>query len=146
MVSGWVRSANSSKNIDTEAYVNQGGTSFGLSCVVKYSDGTQQDVRVNADPYNTGWQYVSLLVRPDAGKSISSIAVYCSYDYNSGTAYFENLSLKAVAGESYAYNDKSAVTNVNTKFGSTVNTYASDGYRLTGQSVRGRGQSIDRGA
>ena len=142
MVSGWVRSANSSKNIDTEAYVNQGGTSFGLSCVVKYSDGTQQDVRVNADPYNTGWQYVSLLVRPDAGKSISSIAVYCSYDYNSGTAYFENLSLKAVAGESYAYNDKSAVTNVNTKFGSTVNTYASDGYRLTGQSVRGRGQSI----
>ena len=76
MVSGWVRSSSSLKTVDTEAYVNTGGASFGMSCVVTYTDGLKQDVRVNADPNNTDWQYVSLLVRPDAAKTISGIAVY----------------------------------------------------------------------
>lgn len=142
MVSGWVRSSSSLKTIDTEAYVNTGGASFGMSCVVTYTDGLKQDVRVNADPNNTDWQYVSLLVRPDAAKTISGIAVYCSYDYNKGIAYFDNLSLKAVAGESYIYNDQNAVTRVDTPFGSTVNSYDSNGYRLSNQSVNGRGQSV----
>ena len=142
MVSGWVRSSSSLKTVDTEAYVNTGGASFGMSCVVTYTDGLKQDVRVNADPNNTDWQYVSLLVRPDAAKTISGIAVYCSYDYNKGTAYFDNLSLKAVAGESYTYNDQNAVTRVDTPFGSTVNSYDSNGYRLSNQSVNGRGQSV----
>ena len=142
MVSGWVRSSSSVKTVDTEAYVNTGGASFGMSCVVTYTDGLKQDVRVNADPNNTDWQYVSLLVRPDAAKTISGIAVYCSYDYNKGTAYFDNLSLKAVAGESYTYNDQNAVTRVDTPFGSTVNSYDSNGYRLSNQSVNGRGQSV----
>lgn len=84
----------------------------------------------------------SLLVRPDAAKTISGIAVYCSYDYNKGIAYFDNLSLKAVAGESYIYNDQNAVTRVDTPFGSTVNSYDSNGYRLSNQSVNGRGQSV----
>lgn len=68
--------------------------------------------------------------------------MYCSYDYNKGIAYFDNLSLKAVAGESYTYNDQNAVTRVDTPFGSTVNSYDSNGYRLSNQSVNGRGQSV----
>lgn len=34
-----------------------------MSCVVTYTDGLKQDVRVNADPNNTDWQYV-LAARP----------------------------------------------------------------------------------
>ncbi|MDD2267980.1 MAG: RHS repeat-associated core domain-containing protein [Eubacteriales bacterium] len=131
MLSGWVISPNSTSNIDTEMYENIGGSTFGLSCIVRYEDGTTKDVRVNANPLITDWQYISLMYYID--KPISRITMFCSFDMNSGYAYFDNISLRAVSGSRYEYNSDNYLTKVYGDNGVITNTY--DNSKLISQTT-----------
>ncbi len=57
------------------------------------------------------WQCaVGTIVPKESGKTIRRIIVYCAFDHNSGTARFDNLSLRQEPVQTYAYNADGNVT------------------------------------
>ena len=53
-----------------------------------------------------------------SGKTVRKIIIYCAYDYNSGTAWFDNISLRQEPVQTYTYNEKgnlSAATQTDTR-------------------------------
>lgn len=45
-----------------------------------------------------------------SGKTVKNIHIYCAYDYNSGTAWFDNISLRQEPVQTYRYDEKGNVT------------------------------------
>ena len=45
-----------------------------------------------------------------SGKTVKNIHIYCAYDYNSGTAWFDNISLRQEPVQTYRYDGKGNVT------------------------------------
>ena len=57
------------------------------------------------------WQCaVGTIVPKQSGKTIRRITVYCAFDHNSGTARFDNLSLRQEPVQTYSYNADGNVT------------------------------------
>ena len=57
------------------------------------------------------WQCaVGTIVPKQSGKTIRRIIVYCAFDHNSGTARFDNLSLRQEPVQTYSYNADGNVT------------------------------------
>ena len=57
------------------------------------------------------WQCaVGTIVPKESGKTIRRIIVYCAFDHNSGTARFDNLSLRQEPVQTYSYNADGNVT------------------------------------
>lgn len=85
---------------------------FGLIAEIFYvgvSEPEQQSV-----PFSwatADWQCaVGTIVPKESGKTIRRIIVYCAFDHNSGTARFDNLSLRQEPVQTYSYNADGNVT------------------------------------
>lgn len=123
---------------------------FALKAVVHYA-GTDQitTTYIPFDDENTEWQFVSGMVSSELinGRyySISSIDVYCCYDYNINTAYFDNISLVKDTNcvTQYSYNDYGYVSNVTGSDGQGVSYgYESNGVDV-GQVSSTNGKKLD---
>ena len=67
-----------------------------------------------------------------SGKTVKNIHIYCAYDYNSGTAWFDNISLRQEPVQTYAYNAKGNVSSVTqSDIATERGEYASNGVDLT---------------
>ncbi len=67
-----------------------------------------------------------------SGKTVKNIHIYCAYDYNSGTAWFDNISLRQEPVQTYAYNAKGNVSSVTqSNIATEKGEYASNGVDLT---------------
>ena len=57
------------------------------------------------------WQCaVGTIVPKQSGKTVSHINVYCAYDFNSGTVWFDNIALRQEPVQTYRYDEKGNVT------------------------------------
>lgn len=52
----------------------------------------------------------STIVPKRSGKTVKNIHIYCAYDYNSGTAWFDNISLRQEPVQTYRYDEKGNMT------------------------------------
>lgn len=67
-----------------------------------------------------------------SGKTVKNIHIYCAYDYNSGAAWFDNISLRQEPVQTYAYNAKGNVSSVTqSDIATEKGEYASNGVDLT---------------
>ena len=67
-----------------------------------------------------------------SGKTVKNIHIYCAYDYNSGTAWFDTISLRQEPVQTYAYNAKGNVSSVTqSDIATEKGEYASNGVDLT---------------
>ena len=67
-----------------------------------------------------------------SGKTVKNIHIYCAYDYNSGTAWFDNIALRQEPVQTYAYNAKGNVSSVTqSDIATEKGEYASNGVDLT---------------
>ncbi|MDR1410144.1 MAG: DNRLRE domain-containing protein [Oscillospiraceae bacterium] len=83
---------------------------------------------VEYNPFSTSWQYLQTTFTLD--KDVENLTLYCSYDYQLGTAYFDGIQLykesSAVAEDSTVANDsdensvKTSVTQSNDSHGNSI--------------------------
>lgn len=142
VISGWAKadSANSSY-VSLDANNQYSQPVFALKAVVHYAGIAQTTTTyIPFDDNNTGWQFTTGVVYAEAQdnnnkyRRISSIDVYCCYDYNINTAYFDSISVVKDANcvTHYEYNDYGYVSNVTSSDGNGVQyTYASNGVDIT---------------
>ena len=110
LLSGWAQADYAAPNAALEF---DGSTRyFGLIAEIFYvgvSDPERQSV-----PFSwatADWQCaVGTIVPKQSGKTIRRIIVYCAFDHNSGTARFDNLSLRQEPVQTYSYNADGNVT------------------------------------
>lgn len=132
ILSGWVKVIDSEIVPETEPFTQ---SSCGYSVVVYYSDGTNEEFRINANTYNVGeWQYVSRVVTlKDTTAKVNSIVVYCSYDYNKTNSYvlFDEINFSEASISKYTYNERGQVVDLKTDFSNESYMYCGDNYPLT---------------
>ena len=68
-------------------------TIFSLSAVIKYTDGTEETHSANFSPCTDEWQPATVQFSKEEFKEIESLFVRCNYNYNVGTAYFDDIRL-----------------------------------------------------
>ena len=85
---------------------------FGLIAEIIYTDtSTAETQSVPFEWSSTDWQCsVGTIVPKRSGKTVKNIHIYCAYDYNSGTAWFDNISLRQEPVQTYRYDEKGNVT------------------------------------
>ena len=71
---------------------------FRLRAVVKYYDSTYreygtEEFTADFSPCTEEWQFASVQFAKSKYRTIQYIRVYCDYDYNSGTVYFDDIQL-----------------------------------------------------
>ena len=110
LLSGWAQADYAAPNAALE--FGSGTRYFGLIAEIFYvgvSEPEQQSV-----PFSwatADWQCaVGTIVPKESGKTIRRIIVYCAFDHNSGTARFDNLSLRQEPVQTYSYNADGNVT------------------------------------
>ena len=110
LLSGWAQADYAAPNAALE--FGSGTRYFGLIAEIFYvgvSDPERQSV-----PFSwatADWQCaVGTIVPKESGKTIRRIIVYCAFDHNSGTARFDNLSLRQEPVQTYSYNADGNVT------------------------------------
>lgn len=69
---------------------------FRLRAVLKYNDAAYQEYgteEFTADfsPCTEEWQFASVQFSKSKYRILDKISIYCDYDYNTGTAYFDNV-------------------------------------------------------
>ena len=110
LLSGWAQADYAAPNAALE--FGSGTRYFGLIAEIFYegvSDPERQSV-----PFSwatADWQCaVGTIVPKQSGKTVRRIIVYCAFDHNSGTARFDNLSLRQEPVQTYSYNADGNVT------------------------------------
>ena len=110
LLSGWAQADYAAPNAALE--FGSGTRYFGLIAEIFYvgvDDPERQSV-----PFSwatADWQCaVGTIVPKQSGKTIRRIIVYCAFDHNSGTARFDNLSLRQEPVQTYSYNADGNVT------------------------------------
>ena len=84
---------------------------FGLIAEITYSDNTSEWQSVPFEWSTTDWQCaVGTIVPKQSGKTVSHINIYCAYDFNSGTVWFDNIALRQEPVQTYRYDEKGNVT------------------------------------
>ena len=90
---------------------------FGLIAEIFYTD-TSAARKHKAFPLNgrgrIGNAQVGTIVPKRSGKTVRKIIIYCAYDYNSGTAWFDNISLRQEPVQTYTYNEKGNLSRSDT--------------------------------
>lgn len=110
LLSGWAQADYAAPNAALEF---DGSTRyFGLIAEIFYV-GVEKPERQSV-PFSwatADWQCaVGTIVPKESGKTIRRIIVYCAFDHNSGTARFDNLSLRQEPVQTYSYNADGNVT------------------------------------
>jgi len=134
VLSGWAK-ANAVPNGARAGH--EGGSLFGLRAVVHYYD--TNATTTHEATFTTSvedWQFISLDICPmyDTVKhgfyGITSIDIYCVYDYNVGNAYFDNISLirDSDCVVNYFYNADGKIVGTSTSDSNSESyTYAENG-------------------
>ncbi|MDY5340747.1 hypothetical protein, partial [Faecousia sp.] len=106
LLSGWALAEYAAPNSVRE--YEWGKRYFGLIAEIIYTDtSTAETQSVPFEWSSTDWQCsVGTIVPKRSGKTVKNIHIYCAYDYNSGTAWFDNISLRQEPVQTYAYNAK----------------------------------------
>lgn len=66
---------------------------FRLRAVIRYSDNTIETHTADFSACTDEWQFTSLQFAKEQFKAVTSITIYCDYDYNFGEAYFDDIQL-----------------------------------------------------
>ncbi len=66
---------------------------FRLRAVIKYADGELEEHVADFSPCTSEWQLASVTFAKEMYKSVDNLEVYCDYNYNTGTAYFDDIQL-----------------------------------------------------
>lgn len=110
LLSGWALAEYAAPNSVRE--YEWGKRYFGLIAEIIYTDTSTAETQ--SDPFewsSTDWQCsVGTIVPKRSGKTVKNIHIYCAYDYNSGTAWFDNISLRQEPVQTYRYDEKGNVT------------------------------------
>ena len=93
-LSGWA------KGYGLPNHDRNGGTApkFRLRAVVKYYDALyheyeKEEFTADFSPCTEEWQFASVQFSKSKYRAIQYIRIYCDYDYNSGTVYFDDVQL-----------------------------------------------------
>lgn len=118
LLSGWALAEYAAPNSAREYAWGQ--RYFGLIAEIFYTDtSTAETQSVPFEWSGQDWQCaVGTIVPKRNGKTVRKIIIYCAYDYNSGTAWFDNISLRQEPVQTYTYNEKgnlSAATQTDTR-------------------------------
>ena len=118
LLSGWALAEYAAPNSAREYAWGQ--RYFGLIAEIFYTDtSTAETQSVPFEWSGQDWQCaVGTIVPKRSGKTVRKIIIYCAYDYNSGTAWFDNISLRQEPAQTYTYNEKgnlSAATQTDTR-------------------------------
>ena len=109
LLSGWALAQYAAPNPARE--FSNGVRYFGLIAEITYSDDTSEWQSVPFEWSTTDWQCaVGTIVPKQSGKTVSHINVYCAYDFNSGTVWFDNIALRQEPVQTYRYDEKGNVT------------------------------------
>lgn len=110
LLSGWALAEYAAPNSVRE--YGWGKRYFGLIAEIIYTDtSTAETQSVPFEWSSTDWQCsVGTIVPKRSGKTVKNIHIYCAYDYNSGTAWFDNISLRQEPVQTYRYDEKGNVT------------------------------------
>ena len=109
LLSGWALAQYAAPNPARE--FSNGARYFGLIAEITYSDDTSETQSVPFEWSTTDWQCaVGTIVPKQSGKTVSHINVYCAYDFNSGTVWFDNIALRQEPVQTYRYDEKGNVT------------------------------------
>ena len=110
LLSGWAQADYAAPNAALEF---DGSTRyFGLIAEIFYVGVSEPERQSVPFSWATAdWQCaVGTIVPKESGKTIRRIIVYCAFDHNSGTARFDNLSLRQEPVQTYSYNADGNVT------------------------------------
>lgn len=110
LLSGWAQADYAAPNAALEF---DGSTRyFGLIAEIFYVGVEKPEQQSIPFSWATAdWQCaVGTIVPKQSGKTIRRIIVYCAFDHNSGTARFDNLSLRQEPVQTYSYNADGNVT------------------------------------
>lgn len=118
LLSGWALAEYAAPNSAREYAWGQ--RYFALIAEIFYTDtSTAETQSVPFEWSGQDWQCaVGTIVPKRSGKTVRKIIIYCAYDYNSGTAWFDNISLRQEPVQTYTYNEKgnlSAATQTDTR-------------------------------
>lgn len=110
LLSGWALAEYAAPNSVRE--YEWGKRYFGLIAEIIYTDtSTAETQSVPFEWSSTDWQCsVGTIVPKRSGKTVKNIHIYCAYDYNSGTDWFDNISLRQEPVQTYRYDEKGNVT------------------------------------
>ena len=110
LLSGWALAEYAAPNSAREYAWGQ--RYFGLIAEIFYTDtSTAETQSVPFEWSGQDWQCaVGTIVPKRSGKTVRKIIIYCAYDYNSGTAWFDNISLRQEPVQTYRYDEKGNVT------------------------------------
>lgn len=110
LLSGWALAEYAAPNSVRE--YEWGKRYFGLIAEIIYTDtSTAETQSVPFEWSSTDWQCsVGTIVPKRSGKTVKNIHIYCAYDYNSGTAWLDNISLRQEPVQTYRYDEKGNVT------------------------------------
>ncbi len=75
----------------SERCTNQ--NTYRLRAVLNYTDNDFETFIADFNPLNTDWQLLSINIEKSKFKEVLNLQIYCDYDYNCGTAYFNNICL-----------------------------------------------------
>ena len=110
LLSGWAQADYAAPNAALE--FGSGTRYFGLIAEIFYVGVEKPEQQSIPFSWATAdWQCaVGTIVPKESGKTIRRIIVYCAFDHNSGTARFDNLSLRQEPVQTYSYNADGNVT------------------------------------
>ena len=110
LLSGWAQADYAAPNAALE--FGSGTRYFGLIAEIFYVGVSEPERQSVPFSWATAdWQCaVGTIVPKESGKTIRRIIVYCAFDHNSGTARFDNLSLRQEPVQTYSYNADGNVT------------------------------------
>ena len=87
----------------------------GLRAELTYDDDTKEYHYVSFNTDLEDWQFASLAVVPkEPTKTVKSIRIYCAYERNANTGYFDSISLVREAAQTMKYDDDGNLVSVNT--------------------------------
>ena len=98
-----------------ERVANDNNKQFGLRAVLTYDD-EDHTKEYHYVPFNadiSDWQFTSLAIVPkQPTKTVSTIQVFCAYEKNANTAYFDNLSLVREVARTMRYDEDGNLVSV----------------------------------
>ena len=100
---------------------------FRLRAVIGYSDGATETHTADFSSCTEEWQFTSLEFSKEKFKYVSYIYIYCDYDYNCGTAFFDDIQLVRNSIETgLTANDFAAEEEEDTSYEDTETTDSAD--------------------
>ena len=124
ILSGWAKAASVPTN---------GSANFELRAKVHYFGGSEEVFKIPFNWQTDEWQFTSGLITLQQDGEVEYIEIYCIYENNANTAYFDSISLviDSNAGTSYDYDSFGRLTDVKNSDGVKSKNYTYSDSRLS---------------